>query len=78
MIATRRQWLGGAAALAGLAALPLGGCAARVGEGTIDFADIFTLNDLAGVQHFYVENDQSPAPYLPDIQTSFAALSRLA
>jgi sugar phosphate isomerase/epimerase len=48
-----------------------------VGEGTIDFADIFTLNDLAGVQHFYVENDQSPAPYLPDIQTSFAALSRL-
>lgn len=48
-----------------------------VGEGTIDFADIFTLNDTAGVKHFYVENDQSPAPYLPDIQTSFAALSRL-
>jgi sugar phosphate isomerase/epimerase len=48
-----------------------------VGEGTIDFADIFTLNDMAGVQHFYVENDQSPAPYLPDITTSFAALSRL-
>ena len=48
-----------------------------VGEGTIDFADIFTLNDLAGVKHFYVENDQSPAPYLPDITTSFAALGRL-
>lgn len=48
-----------------------------VGEGTIDFADIFTLNDVAGVQHFYVENDMSPAPYLPDIQTSFAALSAL-
>ena len=48
-----------------------------VGEGTIDFADIFTLNDTAGVKHFYVENDQSPAPYLPDITTSFAALSRL-
>ena len=48
-----------------------------VGHGTIDFADIFTLNDVAGVQHFYVENDQSPAPYLPDITTSFAALSRL-
>lgn len=48
-----------------------------VGEGTIDFADIFTLNDTAGVKHFYVENDQPPAPYLPDIQTSFAALSRL-
>jgi sugar phosphate isomerase/epimerase len=48
-----------------------------VGEGTIDFADIFTLNRTAGVKHFYVENDQAPAPYLPDIQTSFAALSRL-
>ena len=48
-----------------------------VGEGVIDFADIFTLDDLAGVKHFYVENDQSPAPYLPDITTSFAALSRL-
>ena len=48
-----------------------------VGEGVIDFADIFTLNRTAGVKHFYVENDQSPAPYLPDIQTSFATLSRL-
>ena len=48
-----------------------------VGKGTIDFADIFTLNRTAGVKHFYVENDQSPAPYLPDIQTSFATLSRL-
>ena len=53
------------------------GSMTSVGEGTIDFADIFTLNDTAGVKHFYVENDQSPAPYLPDIQTSFAALSRL-
>jgi sugar phosphate isomerase/epimerase len=48
-----------------------------VGKGTIDFADIFTLNDTAGVKHFYVENDQSPAPYLPDITTSFTTLSRL-
>lgn len=48
-----------------------------VGKGVIDFADIFTLNQAAGVKHFYVENDQSPAPYLPDIQTSFTTLSRL-
>ncbi|ATY31001.1 sugar phosphate isomerase/epimerase family protein [Sphingomonas psychrotolerans] len=48
-----------------------------VGKGVVDFADIFTLNKIAGVKHFYVENDQSPAPYLPDIQTSFATLSRL-
>ena len=48
-----------------------------VGKGVIDFADIFTLNAVAGVRHFYVENDQSPAPYLPDITTSFQTLSRL-
>jgi sugar phosphate isomerase/epimerase len=48
-----------------------------VGRGVVDFADIFTLNRTAGVKHFYVENDQSPAPYLPDIQTSFTTLSRL-
>ena len=49
-----------------------------VGKGTIDFAEIFTLNRFGGVKHFYVENDQSPAPYLPDIQTSFATLRRLS
>lgn len=49
-----------------------------VGKGVIDFADIFTLNRAAGVKHFYVENDQSEAPYLPDIQTSFETLSRLS
>ena len=48
-----------------------------VGNGVVDFADIFTLNQTAGVKHFYVENDQSPAPYLPDIRTSFTTLSRL-
>lgn len=48
-----------------------------VGAGTIGFASIFALNKQAGVQHFYVENDQAPAPYLPDVTASFAALSRL-
>lgn len=48
-----------------------------VGKGVVDFADIFTLNDTAGVKHLYVENDKSPAPYLPDITTSFQTLRRL-
>jgi sugar phosphate isomerase/epimerase len=48
-----------------------------VGAGTIDFASIFKLNGLAGVRHFYVENDQSPAPYLPDITKSFETLGTL-
>lgn len=53
------------------------GAMTSVGKGVIDFAGIFALNELAGVKHFYIENDQSPAPYLPDITTSFAAISRL-
>jgi sugar phosphate isomerase/epimerase len=53
------------------------GAMTSVGLGTIDFADIFTLNALSGARHFYVENDQSPAPYLPDIRTSFTTLSRM-
>jgi sugar phosphate isomerase/epimerase len=50
---------------------------AAVGTGTIDFAALFKLKGSAGVRHFYVENDQAPAPYLPDITTSFRTLSTL-
>ncbi|MEG3163386.1 sugar phosphate isomerase/epimerase [Sphingomonas sp. PB2P19] len=50
---------------------------AAVGVGTIDFAALFKLKGSAGVQHFYVENDQAPAPYLPDITTSFRTLRAL-
>lgn len=48
-----------------------------VGSGTIDFASIFKLNKLAGVKHFYVENDEAPAPFLPDITTSYQTLRAL-
>ncbi len=53
------------------------GSMTSVGSGKIDFADIFTLNGIAGVKHFFVENDECPAPYIPDITTSFTHLSRL-
>lgn len=53
------------------------GSMTAVGAGKIDFASIFKLNRLAGVKHFYVENDQAPAPYLPDITTSFRTLRSL-
>lgn len=53
------------------------GMMTAVGSGSIDFADIFTLNEVAGVRHFYVENDRAPAPYLPDITTSYTTISRL-
>ncbi|MES3152211.1 sugar phosphate isomerase/epimerase family protein [Sphingomonas faeni] len=48
-----------------------------VGQGTIDFAALFKAKGSAGVQHFYVENDEAPAPYLPDITTSFRTLRAL-
>jgi sugar phosphate isomerase/epimerase len=50
---------------------------AAVGEGTIDFASLFSLRGSAGVRHFYVENDQAPAPYIPDITTSFRTLNAM-
>lgn len=50
---------------------------AAVGQGTIDFAAIFRLPGAAGVRHFYVENDQAPAPYFPDITTSYRALAAM-
>jgi len=50
---------------------------AAVGQGTIDFASLFRRKASAGVRHFYVENDQAPPPYLPDIATSYKALRAL-
>ncbi|PCD04588.1 xylose isomerase [Sphingomonas spermidinifaciens] len=48
-----------------------------VGTGTVDFGAIFARPSSKGVRHFYVENDQAPAPYLPDITTSFKTLRAL-
>ncbi|MDP1028450.1 sugar phosphate isomerase/epimerase [Sphingomonas sp. KR1UV-12] len=53
------------------------GSMAAVGAGQTDFAKLFKLKAGAGVRHFYVENDQAPAPYLPDITTSFRTLRAL-
>jgi sugar phosphate isomerase/epimerase len=50
---------------------------AAVGTGTIDFAALFKRPGAANVQHFYVENDEAQAPYLPDITTSFKNLRAL-
>ena len=50
---------------------------AAVGAGTIDFAALFKLPGAAHVAHFYVEDDEAPAPYIPDITTSFQNLRAL-
>ena len=48
-----------------------------VGAGKTDFAALFRRKGSAGVRHFYVENDEAPAPYLPDVTTSFETLRAL-
>lgn len=53
------------------------GSMAAVGTGTTDFAALFKLKGSRHVRHFYVENDRAPAPYLPDITTSFETLRKL-
>lgn len=53
------------------------GSMTAVGSGTMDFAALFKLKGSAGVRHFYVENDQAPAPYIPDITKSFDTLRAL-
>lgn len=53
------------------------GSMAAVGTGTIDFASIFRLDAVSGVRRIFVENDQAPAPYIPDISTSLRNLRRL-
>jgi len=48
-----------------------------VGTGTLDFASLFRLPAAVGVRHFFVENDEAPAPYFPDITTSYRNLAAL-
>lgn len=48
-----------------------------VGAGQIDFARLFAADPQAASRQYYVENDQAPAPYLPDIATSFRTLRGL-
>jgi sugar phosphate isomerase/epimerase len=47
---------------------------AAVGAGTIDFASLFRRPGAVTVPHIFVEDDEAPAPYLPDIATSFRNL----
>jgi sugar phosphate isomerase/epimerase len=53
------------------------GSMTAVGAGKTDFAAMFKRKGSAGVKHFYVENDEAPAPYLPDVTTSFKTLRAL-
>jgi hypothetical protein len=47
-----------------------------VGEGIIDFEEIFQLKKLSGLEHYYVEYDHSPDS-LMTASKSFNALLKL-
>lgn len=48
----------------------------EVGKGVIDWKAIFAKSDLAGIKHYFVEQDTSNAPF-ESIQTSYAYLETL-
>jgi sugar phosphate isomerase/epimerase len=49
----------------------------EVGQGTIDFKRIFTAAQKAGVKHFFVEQDETPASPFSSIKVSIDYLNRL-
>jgi sugar phosphate isomerase/epimerase len=49
----------------------------EVGRGTIDFKKIFQQSKQAGVKHYFVEQDETPASPFDSIQTSYEYLSKL-
>jgi sugar phosphate isomerase/epimerase len=49
----------------------------EVGNGTLDWPRILTAADAAGVAHYFVEQDQTPADPVESLRQSFAFVSKL-
>lgn len=49
----------------------------NVGDGEIDFASLFALNDISGMAYFITEHDNLPAPFEASIKTSHDAVRAL-
>jgi sugar phosphate isomerase/epimerase len=49
----------------------------EVGRGTIDFKEIFAASKQAGIRHYFVEQDETPASPFTSIETSIDYLKRL-
>lgn len=49
----------------------------EVGRGTIDFREIFAASKQAGIKHYFVEQDETPASPFDSIKTSIDYLKRL-
>lgn len=49
----------------------------EVGRGTIDFKKVFSKADLAGIKHYFIEQDETPAEPLKSIEVSLKYLKQL-
>ena len=49
----------------------------EVGRGVIDFKEIFAASEQAGIKHYFVEQDETPASPFASIKTSIDYLKRL-
>jgi sugar phosphate isomerase/epimerase len=49
----------------------------EVGNGVIDWKKVLAAANSAGVQHYYVEQDQTPGDPVESLRQSFAYLSKL-
>jgi sugar phosphate isomerase/epimerase len=49
---------------------------ADVGQGEIDWKRIFAQSSKAGIQHYFVENDEPKSPF-EDIKISYDYLAKL-
>jgi sugar phosphate isomerase/epimerase len=50
----------------------------EVGGGTIDWPKVLKAADAAGVEHYFVEQDQTPGDPLESLRQSFAFVSKLS
>ena len=48
-----------------------------VATGTLDFVSILKACEKAGVQHYYVEQDQTPGPPVDSLKLSYINLRKL-
>ena len=49
----------------------------EVGNGTLDWSKILKAADAAGVEHYFVEQDQTPADPVESLRQSFAFISKV-
>lgn len=49
----------------------------EVGNGSIDFKRIFAEAETAGMQYYFVEQDQTPGNPIDSITTSFGNLKKI-